>query len=83
MFGFRPKLPITEDERVWVDVSLKRLTQLLGRAHMFNAEVVLPPRETAWHGAKIIKTDLLDARSKKFVRHGPPEKLEQVLLSLL
>jgi len=48
-----------------------------------GASVVVPPGETTWHGATIVTADLLDARSKKFVRHGPPEKLERLLLSLL
>jgi 2-phospho-L-lactate transferase/gluconeogenesis factor (CofD/UPF0052 family) len=48
-----------------------------------GAHFVPPPRETAWHGVHIVTANLLDARSKKFVRHGPPDKLKQTILSLL
>jgi len=45
MFGFRPKLPITEDERLWVDEGFRRLSRLLGWSQMHNAPVVLPNDE--------------------------------------
>ena len=42
MFGFRPKLPITEEQRVWIDEGFSRLEKLLGRTRMTDTEVVLP-----------------------------------------
>jgi len=45
MFGFRPKLPVTEDERLWVDEGFRRLSRMLGWSRMHNAAVVLPNDE--------------------------------------
>jgi hypothetical protein len=42
MFGFSAKLPITDEERVWVDQGFYRLEKLLGRKRMLQAKVVLP-----------------------------------------
>ena len=45
MFGFRPKLPVTDDDRLWVDDGFHRLERLLGRGRMSNASVILPTSE--------------------------------------
>lgn len=45
MLIFRPKLPITEDDRQWVDGGFERLKKLLGRQKMLQAKVVLPTAE--------------------------------------
>ncbi len=45
MLGFRPKLPVTDEERQWVNDGFNRLCRLLGRDRMLNAEVVLPADE--------------------------------------
>jgi len=42
MFGFRSKLPVTDEERQWVDRGFDRLAALLGKSQMLDAEVVLP-----------------------------------------
>ena len=45
MLGFSRKLPVTEEERLWVDEGFVRLTQLLGRSRMLEATVILPNAE--------------------------------------
>ncbi len=45
MLGFAPKLPVSDEERLWVDQSFARLETLLGRHRMLDAEVVLPTAE--------------------------------------
>jgi hypothetical protein len=45
MFGLRPKLPVTEDERLWVDEGFRRLSRMLGASRMRNALAVLPTDE--------------------------------------
>ena len=45
MFGLRPKLPITDEERQWVDEGFARLEKLLGRQRMLRAKVILPTGE--------------------------------------
>ena len=45
MFGLRPKLPIADDERIWVDEGFRRLGLVLGNNRMLNAPVVLPTDE--------------------------------------
>jgi hypothetical protein len=45
MFGFSPKLPVTDEERQWVDDGFRRLEKLLGRRRMLEAQVVLPTAE--------------------------------------
>jgi hypothetical protein len=42
MFGLKPKLPITDDERDWVDEGFRRLSQMLGSNRMLDAQVILP-----------------------------------------
>ena len=43
MFGLgKAKLPITEEERLWIDRSLSRLADLLGIQRMRQAVVMLP-----------------------------------------
>jgi hypothetical protein len=45
MLGFAPKLPVSDDERLWVDEAFGRLEKMLGRARMLDARVVLPDAE--------------------------------------
>jgi len=45
MFGFKPKLPVTEEERLWVDEGFRRLARMLGSSRMQNAAVILPTDE--------------------------------------
>jgi len=45
MLGFSRKLPVTEEERQWVDEGFVRLGQLLGRSRMLEATVILPNAE--------------------------------------
>lgn len=45
MFGFSPKLPISDDERQWVDEGFRRLERLLGRRRMIEARVITPTAE--------------------------------------
>lgn len=45
MFGFTSKLPVSEEERQWVDEGFQRLERLLGRDRMLDAKVVEPTAE--------------------------------------
>jgi hypothetical protein len=45
MFGLRPRLPVSEEERLWVDGGFDRLSRLLGPGRMINARVVVPTDE--------------------------------------
>jgi hypothetical protein len=45
MFGLRPKLPVTEEERLWVDDGLRRLGWILAWSRTQNITVVLPTDE--------------------------------------
>jgi hypothetical protein len=45
MFGFSSKLPVTEEERQWVDEGFSRLEKMLGRRRMLEAVVILPTAE--------------------------------------
>ena len=45
MLGFSRKLPISENERLWVDEGFTRLEKLLGRSRMLEARVALPNGE--------------------------------------
>ncbi|MGA2886926.1 MAG: hypothetical protein ABSE51_02675 [Terracidiphilus sp.] len=45
MFGFGTKLPVTEEERLWVDEGFGRLSRMLGSSRLQNATVVLPTDE--------------------------------------
>jgi|HubBroStandDraft_1064217.scaffolds.fasta_scaffold00008_76 hypothetical protein len=45
MFGFSPKLPISDEQRLWTDEGFKRLEKLLGRRRMLDAKVVEPTAE--------------------------------------
>jgi hypothetical protein len=42
MFGLRPKLPVTEEERLWVDNAFHRLSRALGRSRMLDCDMVQP-----------------------------------------
>lgn len=46
MFGlFKSSLPITEEQRLWIDESFTRLADLLGHDRMLDATVMLPTQE--------------------------------------
>jgi len=45
MLGFSPKLPISEEERQWVDEGFRRLEKLIGRRRMLEARVITPTAE--------------------------------------
>jgi hypothetical protein len=45
MFGFAPKLPITEEDRLWVEDAFHRLCKCLGRERMLHCRVILPQAE--------------------------------------
>ncbi len=45
MLGFSPKLPVSDEDRKWVDEGFRRLEKLLGRRRMLEAKVVLPTAE--------------------------------------
>jgi hypothetical protein len=45
MLGFSPKLPVSEEERLWVDQGFARLGAMLGRSRLLEAKVVLPNAE--------------------------------------
>lgn len=45
MFGLGPKLPVTDEERLWVDEGFHRLSRMLGSSRIHNAKVVLPTDE--------------------------------------
>jgi hypothetical protein len=45
MFGLRAKLPVTDEEKEWIDRSLDRLSSLLGSRRMLQAQVLLPEPE--------------------------------------
>jgi hypothetical protein len=42
MLGLSPKLPISEEERVWTDQGFARLEKMLGRSRLLEAKVILP-----------------------------------------
>jgi hypothetical protein len=63
MFGFRPKLPITDAERAWVDESFDRLTNLFGRERLVEAPTVLPTADffpQAWEPTEACASVLFD-----------------------
>ena len=45
MFGIRPRLPISEEDRQWTDNGFDQLSRLLGHQRMLHAKVVLPDAE--------------------------------------
>ncbi len=45
MLGFPPKLPINDEERLWVDEGFRRLEKALGRRRMLDAHVIVPTAE--------------------------------------
>jgi len=45
MFGFTPKLPVSEEDRLWVNAGFERLGRLLGRQRMIESKVVEPTAE--------------------------------------
>jgi hypothetical protein len=45
VFGLSPKLPVTDEQRMWVDDGFKRLERSLGRSRMLEAKVVEPTAE--------------------------------------
>jgi hypothetical protein len=42
MFNFRPRLPISDDDRQWVDQAFVRLEELFTRERLLQVEVILP-----------------------------------------
>src|ERR1035441_9778359 len=55
MFGLRPKLPVTEEERLWVEEGFRRLSRMLGSSRLQNAAVILPTDEffpDPWDGTE-------------------------------
>jgi hypothetical protein len=42
MLGLSPKLPVVDEERLWVDEGFARLEKILGRSRLLEAKVVLP-----------------------------------------
>jgi hypothetical protein len=45
MFGLTPKLPVSDEDRQWVDDGFNRLSRLLGHKRMLEAKLVLPDAE--------------------------------------
>ena len=45
MFGFKPKLPVSDEDRQWVDEGFHRLSRILNRNRMLQATVVQPDAE--------------------------------------
>ena len=45
MFGWSPKTPVSNEDRLWVDDGFRRLEKMLGRRRMLHAKVVLPTAE--------------------------------------
>jgi hypothetical protein len=45
LFGFSPKLPVSEEQRQWVNNGFRRLESLLGRRRMLEARVIEPTAE--------------------------------------
>jgi hypothetical protein len=45
MLGFSAKVPLTDEDRQWVDEGFRRLEKLVGRRRMLEAKVVLPTAE--------------------------------------
>ena len=42
MLGFWPRLPVSEEERLWVDEGFVRLEAMLGRERLLESKVILP-----------------------------------------
>src|SRR5689334_21406247 len=42
MFGFHSKLPVSDEDRQWVNHAFDRLSGLLGKSRMLDAKVILP-----------------------------------------
>jgi hypothetical protein len=45
VFGFSARLPVSEEERLWVDEGFRRLEKMLGRRRLLEAKVILPTPE--------------------------------------
>jgi hypothetical protein len=45
VFGLSTKLPVTEEERAWVDEGFRRLEKLVGRRRMLETKVLTPTAE--------------------------------------
>jgi hypothetical protein len=45
MFGLTPKLPVSDEDRRWVDDGFNRLSRMLGHHRMLQASVILPDAE--------------------------------------
>src|SRR5262249_11093211 len=42
MLGFSARLPVSDEDRLWVDAGFRRLERMLGRRRMLEARAVLP-----------------------------------------
>jgi hypothetical protein len=42
MLGLSPKLPVVDEERLWVDEGFIRLGQIFGRSRLMETKVILP-----------------------------------------
>jgi hypothetical protein len=45
MFGLKPKPPVSDEDRQWVDDGFNRLSRMLGHKRMLEANLVLPDAE--------------------------------------
>src|ERR1700693_2639357 len=45
VFSFSARLPVSEEERLWVDEGFRRLEKMLGRRRLLEAKVILPTPE--------------------------------------
>jgi hypothetical protein len=55
MLWFSPKLPVDDEERLWVDEGFARLEKMLGRTRLLEAKVILPNPEyfpDPWDGSE-------------------------------
>jgi hypothetical protein len=42
MFGFKPRLPVTEEERLWVDGGFRSLKRLIGEKRLLECDLIEP-----------------------------------------
>jgi len=59
MFELRPRLPVREEERLWVDEGFRRLGRMVGWSRLQNARVILPTDEyfpDPWNGTQTALT---------------------------
>jgi hypothetical protein len=84
MFGLRPTLPISDDERAWIDEGFRRLGLMLGNYRMLDAQVVRPSDE--FFPDKYDKGEagvrMLYRRVCKYMRVDP-ERVDLEIMSVL